>query len=110
MVQLVGAGVVQVFSLQVDLCPAQEIGKCLAVVDRGGTTLKIPADAAELRDELRGLGDGVVAFRVLIERLDQLRIFQIVAAVFSKISVLGRVFLQVVVEIPVFVHVILSFQ
>ena len=74
------------------------------MIDRGGTSLEIPADAAELRDELRGLGDGVVGFGVFIESLDQLRVFQIVASVFSEIAVGSRVFLEVIIIISVFVH------
>ena len=103
-VQLVRPGVVQVLALEVDLRPPQQVGQVLAVVDGRGPTLEIPADAAQLGDELRGLGDGVVGLGVLVEGLDQIRVVQIVAAVLAEVAVAGGVFLQVVVKVAVLVH------
>ena len=80
-VELVGAGVVEILALEINLRPAQQIGEILAVVDGSGTTLEVPADTAQLCDELSGLRDGVVGFRIFVEGLDQLRILQIIAAV-----------------------------
>ena len=108
-VELVGTGVVEVLALEVDLGPAQEVGQVLAVVDRRGPALEIPADPAELGDELGGLGDRVVGLRVFIEGLDQLRVLQVVAAVFSEIPVLGGIFFQVIVKISVFIHGVAPF-
>ena len=79
------------------------------MVDRCGTALEIFADAAELRDKLRGLGDRVISLCILIESLDQFRVVQIIAAVFAKVSVLRGIFLQIVVIIAIFVHVVLPF-
>ena len=103
-VEFVGAGMVQVLPLQVDLGAAQEVGQILAVVHRGGTSLEIPADAPKFRNELGRLSNGVVSLGILLEGLDQLRILQIVSAVFSEISLRGGMFLQIVVVIAVLIH------
>ena len=108
-VELVGPGVVEVLPLEIDLGPAQEIGQVLAVVDRRRPALKITADAAQFRDELGGLGDGVVGLRVFVEGLDQLGVLQIIAAVFSEVPVLGGVFLQIVIKVAIFIHGVLPF-
>ena len=108
-VEFVGAGMVEILSLEIDLRPAQEIGQVLAMVDRCGTALEILADAAELCNELRGLGDGIVSLCIFIKSLDQLGIFKIVAAIFSEISVLRGILLEIIVKITIFVHVILPF-
>ena len=105
-VQLVGPGVVQVLALEVDLRPPQQVGEVLAVVNRRGPPLEIPADAPQLGDELGRLGDGVVGLGVFVEGLDQLRILKVVSAVFPEIAVRGRILLQVVVEIPVLVQAV----
>lgn len=59
MVELVGAGVVQVFALEVD-ASAVGFGKALAIVDRGGASLEVFADAAQLGDEGVRFADVVV--------------------------------------------------
>ena len=107
--QLMGPGEVQVLALQVDLGPPQQVGEVLAVIDRCGSALEILADAAKLCDKLRRLCDRVIGFCIFVEGLDQLRILKIVPAKFSKIPVLGGIFLQIVVKIAIFVHVILPF-
>ena len=109
MVELVGAGVVEVLAFEIDLGPAQKVGQVLAVIDRCGTALEIPADAAELRNELGGLGDRVIALRVLIKGFDQLRILQVIPAVLPEISVVGRIFFEVIIKISVFIHLEIPF-
>ena len=108
-VELVGAGVVEVLAFEIDLGPAQKVGQVLAVIDRCGTALEIPADAAELRNELGGLGDRVIALRVLIKGFDQLRILQVIPAVLPEISVVGRIFFEVIIKISVFIHLEIPF-
>ena len=108
-VEFVGACVVQVFPLEIDLRSAEQVGEVLAVIDRCGSALEILADAAELCDKLRRLCDRVIGFCIFVEGLDQLRIFKIVPAIFAEISVLGGIFFQIVVKIAIFVHVILPF-
>ena len=44
-IELMGAGMVQIFPFQVDLGPSQKIGQVLAVVDRCRTSLEILPDA-----------------------------------------------------------------
>ena len=97
---------VQVFSLQIDLCPSEQVGQILAVVHRCGSSLKIPTDPPQLVDELGRLCDGIVAFRILVEGFVQLRILQIVAAVSSKITVPSGIFFHIVVVVSVFVHML----
>ena len=109
-VELMGAGVVQVFPLQVDLIPPQKVREVLAVVHRGGSSLKVPADAAQFRNELGRLGNGVVSFGVFLKGLDQFRILQIVAAVFTEVTVRGGMFLQIVIVIAVLIHNIIHFS
>ena len=103
-VQLVGPGVVQVLALEVDLRPPQQVGQVLAVVDRRGPALKVPADAPQLGDELGRLGDGVIGLGIFVEGVDQLRVLQIVSPVLPEIAVGGRILLQVIVKIPVLVQ------
>jgi hypothetical protein len=50
-VQLVGAGVVQVLTLEIDLRAAVVQGQGARVVDGSGTALEVLAQVAKLRDE-----------------------------------------------------------
>ena len=61
MVKLVGAAVVEVFALKVNLGLAQVIGHALAMVNRGGAALELFADTAQLVDELSALGNGGIS-------------------------------------------------
>ena len=72
MVKLVGACMVQVFSLQVNLSGAQMAGKALAVVNRGGAPLKLFADAPQFINELGGVGYRLVGFRNFFKGGNQL--------------------------------------
>jgi len=82
-VQLVGARMVQVFPFQVNLGSAQVAGKAFAVVNRGGASLELLADAAQFIDELGGVGYRLVGFRNFFKGGNKL-VRQVNAAVFAK--------------------------
>ena len=65
-VELVGAGVVEVFALHVDLRGAELLGEAFGVVDGRGAALEVLADGAQLGDELGGARDGVVGVADLV--------------------------------------------
>ena len=83
MVELMGACMVQIFPLQVNLRGAQVAGKAFAVVNRGGTSLKLFADAPQFINELGGVGYRLVGFRNFFKSGNQL-VRQVNAAVFAK--------------------------
>ena len=60
MVELVGAGMVEVLALEVNLAAARahHAAEALAVVDGRGAPLELAANAAQFVNELRGVGDG----------------------------------------------------
>ena len=89
MVQLMRAGEVQVLALQVDLGQAELPGKAFAVIDWGRAALVFPADPAEFRNELRGVGDGLIGFGDLLESRDQF-VWDKAAAIRSVITVFVR--------------------
>ena len=70
-VKLVGAGVVQIFSLEIDPGAANFFGKAFAVIDRGGAALEVGPDVAELPDEIGGLADLAVGRGDLLHLLFQ---------------------------------------
>ena len=50
-VQFVGAGVVEVFALEVNLRGAEMAGEAFGMIDGGGASLEVFADGAQFRDE-----------------------------------------------------------
>mmetsp|Transcript_1913 Transcript_1913/g.4478 ORF Transcript_1913/g.4478 Transcript_1913/m.4478 type:complete len:327 (+) Transcript_1913:440-1420(+) len=70
-VDLVGSGVIQIFSLQKDLGSTQLVGKSLAVKDGGGTTHKITAEIRELLQECRVVLDGRVFLADVLHDWDE---------------------------------------
>ena len=104
MVQFMRTCMVQIFPLQIDLCPSKKIGQVHAVIDRRRPSLEILPDTPKFRNELRGLRDGMIRFSVFIERLDQVRVFKVVSSVFAKITVNRRILFQIVVIISVLIH------
>ena len=99
-VQLVSAGVVQIFPLDIQLHPAQLVGQTLQMGDGGGTALELLADAAQLGDELAGLADGEIGLGDLVHGPLQLG-RHIGAAVFAKITVFIGIMLKIGFEINV---------
>jgi len=59
-VQLVRAGVVEVFAFHVDLGGTEFLGQALAMIDRCGAALVVLANGPELSDEFRGAGNRVI--------------------------------------------------
>ena len=98
MIQLMGSGMIQVFSLQVNLSGSQTLGKPFAMVDRCGPALKLLPDPSQLTDEPGGMADGLIGLVHLFKGRNQLR-WQVSASELSKISLLIRVFLQIIGEI-----------
>ncbi len=93
-VELVGAGVVEVFALEVD--PPSVAGtEVAAEVDRGGAALVMFADATQLRNEVMGLADGVIGLGDFIHLRLQFRGNE-TAAVFFEEAFGIRVFFEVV--------------
>ena len=94
-VELVGAGVVEVFALHVDLRGAELLGQAFAMVDRRGAALEVLADGAELGDELGGARDGVVGVADLVhDGFERGR--DVGAAVFAEPAVFVGVEIEVV--------------
>ena len=58
-VDLVGAGMVQLFTLEVDLCPTKQLGQPLGVVKRAGAADEFSLKAVHFGEEVR-LGHGCV--------------------------------------------------
>ena len=71
-VQLVGAGVVKVLPLQVNLAVPDFLGQPLAVVNRCGPALELLAYPAQFIDELGRVADGLVGVCNLLKSRDQL--------------------------------------
>ena len=67
MVELVGAGVVEILALEIDLAVADVTGKTVAVIDGCGTSLELAADAAEFIDEFCGMADRLISVRDFAE-------------------------------------------
>ena len=99
-VQLVCAGVVKVLTLKVYLALAQLMGKALAVINRGGASLKLLAYAAQLADKLGAVAYGLICVVYFLKGRYKLR-RQICPAVSAKASVLCGEFLNVVIVVPV---------
>ena len=101
-VELVGAGMVQVLTLSVELdASAQSVGQALEVGDRGGSALELLADTAQLGDELAALADRIVCLRDLSHRGFEL-VVDIDAAVLAEIAV----FVGIVIKISIKIYVI----
>ena len=97
-VQLVGAGVVQILPLGVKLDVPQGGGEALQVGDGGGSALKFLPNPPQLRNKLPGLADGVVGIRNLLHGGLQLRGY-IDAAVGAEVALFVRVVLEIGVKI-----------
>lgn len=82
-VQLVGAGVVKVLPLQVNLAVPDFLGQPLAVVNRCGPALELLAYPAQFIDELGRVADGLVGVCNLLKSRDQL-IGQVSAPIRAK--------------------------
>ena len=67
MVELVGAGVVEILALEIDLAVADVAGEAVAVIDGSGAPLELAADAAEFVDEFRGMADRLISVRNFAE-------------------------------------------
>ena len=67
MVELVGAGVVEILALEIDLAVADVAGEAVAVIDGSGAPLELAADAAEFVDEFRGMADRLISVRDFAE-------------------------------------------
>ena len=102
-VQLMGAGVVQVLPLDIQLYIAQLVGKTLQMGNRGGPSLKLLADAAQFINELAGLADGEIGLRDLIHSGLQFG-RDIGTAVSAETAVGVRIVLKVSVEFNAVVH------
>ncbi len=78
-----GAGVVQVFALQIDLRPAAEFAQPLGVIQRRGTADVMPKQAAQLGLE-RWIAPGlIVLHRQFVQSADQ-RFRHVAAAIVAK--------------------------
>lgn len=82
-VELVGARMVQVLPLQVNLGGTQVAGKAFAMVNRSGTALELLADAAQFIDELGRMGNRLIGFRDFFKSGNKF-VRQVDAAVFAK--------------------------
>ena len=78
--------------------------EALAVIHRGGTPLEILADAAQLGNKLRRLGDGVVGLGIFFKCLDQFGVVEVDPSVFSEVPFFVGVFLQVVIVVAILIH------
>ena len=94
MVELVGAGMVQVLTLGIQLHTAQGGRQTLQMGNRSGTALEFLADATQLCNEFPGLADGVISFGNFVHSLLQIRI-HIRAAIGAKVTLLIGIISQV---------------
>ena len=97
MVQLMGAGVVKIFPLEVDLYVSQKAAEPCAMIYRGRPALKLATDAAQLADKLGAVADALVCIGDLLKGGDQLR-RKITAAVSAKAAVFGGESAQIFVQ------------
>jgi hypothetical protein len=79
------------------------------MIYRCGPALEIPSDPPQFRNKLGRLRNSVIRFSVLVKSPDQFRVLQIIAAVFPEITIMGGIFLEIVVKVSVLVHVTSSF-
>ena len=82
-IQLMRAGVVQIFAFQVDLAMADFLRKPLAVIDWRRTALELPADAPQFLDKFRGVANSQIIVGDFFKGRDEL-FGKIRPAVFSK--------------------------
>ena len=98
MVDLVGAGVVEVLALEEDVA-AELLAQVAAIVDGRGAALEVAADAPQLGDEVEGAADGVIGLRDLLHLLlEALR--HVHAAVGAEVTV----FVGIILEVGAHVH------
>lgn len=102
-VQLMGAGVVQILPLEIDLALAKGAGQAGTVIDGSGAALKLPPNPAQLVDKLGAVADFLIGVVDLLKGGDQLR-RQKRAAVLPKITVFIREFFQIVVKVLICFH------
>lgn len=98
-----GAGVVQILPLEIDLALAKGAGQAGTVIDGSGAALKLPPNPAQLVDKLGAVADFLIGVVDLLKGGDQLR-RQKRAAVLPKITVFIREFFQIVVKVLICFH------
>ena len=92
-VQLVGARVVEVFTLQVDTA-TQTVAEVAAVVDRRGTTLEVFANLTQFGDEVVRIADAVISIRNLVDF--NLEIFRNVGTTIrSEVAIFIRIIFEI---------------
>ena len=92
MIELVGAGMVEVLTLEIDLTIAEQRAETLAMIYGGGSALKLLADTAQFVNKLRAVTNRLIGVVGLFKGgLELLR--KIGAAVFAEIAVLRGKFL-----------------
>ena len=99
-VQFMGAGVVQILTLGIQLYIAQLIGQALQIGNRCGTALKFLADAAQFADEAAGFTNGLIGFVDFRHRILQFRA-NVCTAVRAKITVIVGIMLEIGLKIYV---------
>ena len=93
-IELMGAGMVEILPLEVDLAVAQQSRQPVTMINRSRPSLKLPPDAAQLVDEVRRAADGLVGILNLLERRHKFR-RKISAAVRSEPAVGGGIIAEI---------------